>query len=191
MAIARENVFLYVAPESYLDEIGDGNFVVWDLGQGLAITLAGDIGSSVRGISPDELEALGVLQDEVWSIAIHNVDRLFQNGEFQFKLGNLTSGVEAFIVCNHWLASAFTLHPACFGLANEALGSDNLRVLLPSRDNAIIVRAVDYSPDDLALLELYRELQYSSRKPFPFNMFILTPDGAQDMHLSASLGMEV
>lgn len=186
MAIARENVFLYVVPESYLDEIGDGNYVAWDFGQGLAITIAGDIGSSVRGISPNELESLGFLQDEIWSVAIHNVDRLFQSGEFQFKLGNLTSGVEAFIVCNHWLASAFTLHPACFGLAREALGSDSLRVLLPSRDNAIIVRAGDYSPDDLALLELYGELQNSSRKPFPFNVFILTPEGAQDVQVSVS-----
>lgn len=180
MQITRENVFLYVVPESYLDEIGDGAYVAWDYGQGLITTLAGDIGSSIRGISPTELESLGLSEDETWGVALHNVDRLFRNGEFQFKLGSLTSGVDAFIVCNHWLASAFTLHPACFGLAHEALETDNLKVLLPSRDNAIIVRSADYSPEDLALRELYAELQSTSRKPFIFNAFKLTADGVQD-----------
>ena len=181
MAIEASTIFPYVAPESYLDDLGKGNYVAWDYGQGLVTMLVSDIGpGGVRSIGPSELEPLGLSHDQAWGTSFQNLNRLFNADEITLKFGALTSGVEAFIICQHWAASAFTLHPACFECASEALKSEDLRLLVPSRDNAFVVRASDFSRTDPALLELFGELQGMSRKPFAFNVFRFTREGPAD-----------
>jgi hypothetical protein len=178
MSVEANTIYPYVAPETYLDELGKGNYVAWDYGQGLVTMLVSDIGpGGVRSIAPNELEPLGLSGDEAWGISFQNLNRTFNANELTLKFGALTSGVEAFIICDHWLASAFTLHPACFECAGEALKSEDLRLLVPSRDNAFVIRGADFNPTDGALKELYGELQGLSRKPFAFNVFRLTRGG--------------
>lgn len=136
MQITKDSLFPYVAPEGYLVELGKGAYVAWDFGQGLVVMLMSDIGSSVRSVGESEIAALGLSNDEAWKVAGHNMNGLLERDEFKFTFGSLTSGVDVFIVENHWLASALSMHPLLFAYAQDALKSNDLRLLVPSRDNA-------------------------------------------------------
>lgn len=178
--LEASSLFPYVAPESYLAELGEGSYVAWGYGGDLVVMLMSDMGSSVKSVNPLELKEIGLSDESAWQTCFDNLDRILNAGEIGFRVDALSSGTKAFIVDEHWAASALTLHPSFFLTAANALGSEDLRVLVPSRDSAIVVTTSSLTLERHAILDLASALRAMSRKPFSPNEFRLSATGIQD-----------
>ena len=175
--LERASIFPYVAPESYLEVLGKGNYVAWDYSGELAVMLVSDIGAGVKSVSPDQVEQLGLSDEGAWALAFENLHRVFEAGAIPLGVGELSYGTKAFVVGPHWLASAFSLHPGLYLAAVDALATADLRMLVPSRDSVVVVATSCFARNQEAIVKLASELRGQSLKPFAPNVFSLGQNG--------------
>jgi hypothetical protein len=178
--IERDHIYPYIAPESYLEVLGKGSYVAWDLGQGLVTMLCEGRGSVVGSLTPHDLASIGLDADAAYTVSLENLHRWVSSDDFVFGVLTFDSGEKVIVIENHWLSSAVALHGGVYKLAAEVLGQSALHIALPSRDNAVILPSLTLTTVSDKLYTLVDELSRRSRKPFGRKLFAFTESGAVD-----------
>lgn len=170
-------VFPCVVPESYISAVGPTSCVHRPFGNGLVLTLAVDMGESVRNLQPQEMTELVESLDDAWQLAIYNLDQEFQNQRLVVQVVDYPSGGQAAMIGPHWLASALLAHPGITPWLQSILGSQQLIAVVPERDSSFVISAT--APQDVVqgAKRFAVEAHANARKPYTPAWFSLSEQG--------------
>ena len=109
-----------VVPKSWFKR-SDGSRMCWQFSEDVHLIIVVDGDDALSSVGPEDLEVLGVTQQECLSIATENLAAAWERGEFEFISTELKDGTRVGVSQGNWMATAGGLLLVDFfeGLQNE------------------------------------------------------------------------
>lgn len=118
---ALDILYPYVVPKSWVEYAGADALVSWPFSDDVRVVLVVDGAGMVRNVRPEDLEMISVSPDEAMDIAVQNLGRAWQAGQFEFGCATLKDGTRIGAARGNWMAPAGGL---MLGNLFEALRGD-------------------------------------------------------------------
>jgi len=178
-SISLDNIFPAVTPEGYLEELGKGSYVAWDLGHDLALMLWQDQGSVIKSVSPSDLAGFGLQDDDLWNLSFQNLNRVVNNGDIKIEAVGFPGDETVVVAGPHWLASSLVLHGGLHAFISEQIGSQDLMAVVPDREMAVFFSNNCSAQLRSSVESICADIVRASRKPFGWRLFSYSTEGAQ------------
>ncbi|WP_306475756.1 hypothetical protein [Methyloversatilis sp.] len=174
-----DHIYPVVCHESYLSELGEGNYFAADFGHDLALLLWHDHGGTLKLVTPSELSTLGVSKADLWNHAFENFNRALNQGQINFDLVGFPNDEKILVAGPHWLASTLAIHEGLYPFVAEQIGSPEVLVVVPAREKAIFFSKRCSLSLRSAVEAIAEDVARASLKPFGWRLLSLSQDGAE------------
>jgi hypothetical protein len=178
-AMDPRHIFPCITHETHFEGGRDDSFVSRSLGHDLVTMLWSDVGKVIGSVSRAGLAAISLSEEEAWSLALENLHRLLKEGAIPLVRAEYSEGQAVVSAGAHWLASALVLHGGLHELIAEQLGTQDVHVVLPSRDHAIFFSGSCSPGVREEVRRVAAEMASHSRTPFGENLFAYSGVGVQ------------
>jgi len=173
-----DRLYPYTIVESKFEDFQVPDELKKPLGHGICAVIAYELDGAVRLIGTGEMNEFGKSADELWRVAIGNLERLAKERKVDLKTITNGPGGESFmLIADHWAAAACILLPHLFPLAVVTLQNDQLCVSLPNREIMLIFPKRDAAYREEVRKFVREKEEGESERPLTWDLFELRQDG--------------
>ncbi|MEN6625470.1 MAG: hypothetical protein ABFD69_04485 [Candidatus Sumerlaeia bacterium] len=171
--ICDSTIYPYVVPAGYLQDIGpmpDG--CIRPLGHGIYSVLASDLGGMVRIFNARDIQELNKTPDEIYQLAIANLERVARDREVDIKVVPKGPQDKPFILfTDHWTAATCILLPKLRAMATQTLGTGEFCISIPHRDVMLVFAKGDKAYRDEMMAMIREKETPDAQKPLTWDLF--------------------
>lgn len=99
-------LFPYVVPSSWVGHVGTESLASWQISDDVHVVLVFDGKGIVKNARPEDLEAIGLDEENAFNTAAFNLAKAWEREEFSIGSATLLDGIQIGSARGSWLAPA-------------------------------------------------------------------------------------